>query len=335
MPSKNEAGGLSPLVHIGYGKAGSTSVQAVFGQPANGFVCDRDVRPKTPSQVKNRRIIDYLAYTHDFEFDPGYLRELSWDLLGGAVPAGFVPLVSSERLAGHWSTGGHDSRVIADRILATWPQARILVIFREQRTMLSSVYRQYVNKGGGRSFQNLVAPQGTGFGRSPGFCLRFFKYDQLVAYYQELFSRSRVLALPLELLKADPSGFFDRIFEFSGVSRRYVDESRGPHEKIGLDAYTVRYKRLVNPCLARDNLNDYGPWSTRVTRPLARTLLESAGVFATQRRRSAAELRLKAVIAATADDVFGESNANLEQLIGIDLNQYGYDLAKRAGDSLK
>jgi len=164
---------LAPIVHIGYAKAGSTSVQSVFGDPENGFVYDKvvydkDVYLRRPGQIKNARIVRYLAYTHDFEFNPEHLRSIAYEALGWARPAGWVPVVSYELLAGSWLYGGHNSRIIADRIKAVWPEARILIVFREQKAMLNSAYRHYIYKGGTRSFDQLLNPVGTGHTRGAG-----------------------------------------------------------------------------------------------------------------------------------------------------------------------
>jgi len=186
----------APFVHIGFQRSGSTSLQSIFGDSEYGFATDRVFCNRTSAQVKNKRILRYLIRTHDLDFNPEHLRSITDEMLGWARPAGRVPLISSERLAGHWYTGGHDSKVIADRIKMVWPDARILMIFREQKSMINSVYRQYIKKGGNCAFDELLHPRGTGHNRGPLFSLRFFIYDQLVEYYHKLFGPDYVLALP-------------------------------------------------------------------------------------------------------------------------------------------
>lgn len=319
---------LAPLVHIGYPKAGSTSVQAVFGDPSSGFLPHMGVRHRTPNEVKNPGVVDYLVHCHDFEFDAGHLRRLAHESLGGIRALDKLPVVSSERLAGHWISGGYDSRTIADRIRLVWPGARILIVFREQKAMIDSVYRQYVKKGGGRRFDQLLEPKGHGHGRRPGFSLRFFKYDQLVGYYRDLFGADRVLALPLEMLRATPVEFFDRIVRFAraGNTRNFGESV--PYENVGIDAYTASRKRLLNAFLEKDNINDYSIWCNSLTRRPAKLLLEALRRTASARKRRAAETALKRRVATAVDGYYARSNANLERLTDLNLEDYGYEVAR-------
>ena len=323
------SGCLNPLVHIGYGKSGSTSVQSVFGNPNSGFAsCDsRFASCHDGSFIRHTHIVNKLViHTHDFEFDPEQLRLIAHEMLGWARPAGLVPVISSERLAGHWMSGGYDSRVIADRIKAVWPEARILLIFREQKSMLSSIYRQYVKKGGGRTFKQLLMPDGGGHGRGPGFSLRHVKYDQLVQYYQEIFGADKILALPLELLRDEANSFFGKIFDFVGANPKHNFQIPKPHLKIGIDAYKAGYKRLVNPILSKDYVNGYSVWCTPYTRIIGGLFMKIVQILATKQKRASATLKLEKEIACAVDGYYGNSNSNLEKLIGIKLDKYEYDL---------
>ena len=319
---------LAPLVHIGHAKAGSTSVQSVFGNPDSGFACGRDICFRTPDQVMNARITTYLVRTHDFEFDPEQLRSIAHEMLGWARPAGLVPVVSAERLAGHWMSGGYDSRVIADRIKAVWPDARILLIFREQKSMLNSIYRQYVKKGGGRTFNQLLKPDGSGHGRGPGFSLHHIKYDQLVQYYQKIFGADKILALPLEMLRDDASSFFGKIFDFAGANPKSNFQIHMSHLNVGIDAYKASYQRLVNPFLAKDYVNGYSVWCTSYTKVIARIFMKVVQMLAAERQRASAALKLEKEVARAVERYYDSSNSKLENLIGMKLDKYGYDLQK-------
>jgi hypothetical protein len=316
---------LEPVIHIGYGRAGSTSVQTVLGNPDAGFAVGKKLASYAAEEVKDKFIVNQLVTTHDLEFDPAIVREYALGLLGWARAAGKVPAISSERLAGHFCTGGHDAAIIANRLYGVWPKAKIFVVFREQKAMLDSIYRQYARKGGGRSIDDFLNPKGKGHLRGPGFSLRFLKYDQIISHYQQLFGREQVLALPLEYLKNDLDGFFQRLFTFSGVTANPEYKFVPVHENTGINAYQAKCKRLFNPIMQKDYLNDYGPWCNSVTRNIAKPLYKLSSRLATASMQDREKLRLQEKIKAACKDYFRESNSRLVELVEMPLSKYGYD----------
>jgi len=49
-----------------------------------------------------------------------------------------VPVLSAERLSGNPDSGGYDSVHVAEYLAATFPEARVLIVIREQADMLVS-----------------------------------------------------------------------------------------------------------------------------------------------------------------------------------------------------
>ena len=77
-------------------------------------------------------------------------------------------MVSFPRLSGHPYSGGYDSRMIADRVAEVFPEARILIVIREQRSMIVSTYKQYVNAGGEARLSTSSSRRSSGSGACPG-----------------------------------------------------------------------------------------------------------------------------------------------------------------------
>jgi hypothetical protein len=93
-----------------------------------------------------------LVRARPFDFDAATVRSEFEPMLADAEREGLLPIVSFPRLSGHPYSGGYDSRPIADRIAQVFPEARILIVIREQRSTIVSTYKQYVHAGGeGRS----------------------------------------------------------------------------------------------------------------------------------------------------------------------------------------
>jgi len=150
----------------------------------------------------------------------------------------------------------------------------------------------------------------------------------LIQYYQKIFGADKVLALPLELLSENANSFFGKIFEFAGINPGQNFQLSPPHEKVGIDAYEARYKRYVNPILAKDYVNGYSAWCTRYTRVIGRVFMKVVQILATKRKRIAATLQLEKETACAIEGYYGKSNCNLEKLINMKLDEYGYDLQK-------
>jgi hypothetical protein len=126
------------LIHIGYPKTGSTWLQrSVFRNPKRGFFLS--------SRHKVRK---FLIAPHAFDFEVQSCCQQFLPDLQQAEEKGLTPVLSQELLAGNAHTGGYDSGTNANRLAQVFPEAKILVVIREQKRMIISTYKQYV-KGGG------------------------------------------------------------------------------------------------------------------------------------------------------------------------------------------
>ncbi len=95
-----------------------------------------------------------------------------------------------------------------------FPEARVLIVIREQRSMIVSTYKQYVKAGGACKLSRFLEPPPKW--RVPAFDFGHFEYDRLIGHYYSLFGRDAVLALPYEQFVEDGPTFVQRIAEFAG-----------------------------------------------------------------------------------------------------------------------
>src|SRR5215217_1431938 len=198
---------MRPLLHIGYHKTGTTWLQRqVFSNAEAGF----SFVARPPALRSAFVVVD------PFDFEPQIVRKNFEPKIWEAQEKDLVPVLSFERLSGSPYAGGYDSRPIADRLAAAFPDARIMLVIREQTRMLVSTYKQYIRKGGAASFRQYITMP-TGAGRMPVFRFEFLEYHRLIGYYQRLFGPEDVLVLPYELLEGGPKAFLQRIGEFAGV----------------------------------------------------------------------------------------------------------------------
>src|SRR5205085_5787298 len=114
---------------IGYAKTGTNWLQRHWwGNPATGYGW---LGKQGRDHPVRRLVLD-----RPLEFDAADVRRRIAPLVEAVEERGLLPVLSLERLAGHAFSGGHDSRQNADRIAEVYPDARVVVAVREQRSMI-------------------------------------------------------------------------------------------------------------------------------------------------------------------------------------------------------
>ena len=309
------------LVHIGYHKTGTKWLRGfLFRDPASGY----GWLPKESTPIRS------LVRARPLEFDPEEIRTQLQRLIAETEAAGLQPVICWGRLAGQAFSGGHDAKEIADRLKAVLPDARILAVIREQRSMIVSTYKQYVKAGGPASLKAFLEPAADQGWRVPTFDFEYFEYHRLLAYYRTLYGPDSVLVLPYEQLVGDRKGFVTRVAEFAG---RPVPED--------VLARMLRTKR-TNPAPsalvigATRALNRFGPRNELNPAPLLDS--ERVAAFATRMRKKVdpsaltvarrlaerSEERLRNAVAEAVGDRYAESNRITSGLFDLDLGGYGW-----------
>ena len=180
-------GGAGVLLHVGYHKTGSTWLQErLFAEPGVAGFQAWDSRDLSRALVR----VNPLAW------DAATTRSHFRAGLAAARSRGLVTVLSSERMAGHPFTGGYDTEAIARRLAAVFPGGRVLIVIREQRDMLLSVYRAYVRDGGTADLRSFLSPRrGSPY---PTFRWNYHAYHRAIALYQSLFGRAHVQTMAFE-----------------------------------------------------------------------------------------------------------------------------------------
>jgi hypothetical protein len=309
------------IVHIGYYKTGSSWLQKHFfsGDPRTGL--------RTIGKVGADHPARRLVRVRPFEFDAATCRAWFEPLLEPVKADGLMPVVSFERLAGHPCSGGYDGKEIAHRLKEVFPEARILIVIREQRSIIVSTYKQYVKGGGPGTLRQFLEPPTSTSMRVPGFDFRHFEYEHLLRHYRSLFGPEIVLTLAFEQFVREPADFVAEIGRFAGlpVSGELLDSL--PFEarvNPAFSAAKTEVRRRRNR-LVRSELN---PAPLLESRPLKRLtrFTESTGFEALVPDRLAArkEASLRRAVAEIVGDRYAESNRATAELTGIDLGGYGW-----------
>ncbi len=309
-----------PLVHIGYHKTGSTWLQKrVFENEQMGFL----------HPIGHMQLEQIIAHPHPLDFDFESVSGIIQGAMREAEARHLTPAFSSERFAGAMFSGGHDSTIIADRLVKLFPNAHILIIIREQKKIIQSFHNQYIKEGGTLSLRRFVQ------NRNPrlqaNFRYEHFMYDRLIRYYQNLFGAESVLVLPFELFEKAPETFVQRIYAFCEMPLP-VDTGSLQYDVVnpGLAAATLRFLRMFNSVVTF-------PASVHVSSPILvskRTYRWlSVGRYVVphlvpKRIQDRMKRRDLEQLTQLIKDLYAESNTITEQLSGLDLAAYGYDVAR-------
>ena len=142
------------------------------------------------------------------------------------------------------------------------------LIFREQISMISALHVEHVRNGGTHTLSEFLGTGEEPPGWEPLCKLSFFQYDRLIESYQREFGVENVLALPLELLRSNPDDFHNRIFDFAGIERKIVPNSK----KINVTwaASSTELCRILNRFIRRNPLGPKQPVSYRVAQKIIR-----------------------------------------------------------------
>ena len=304
------------LVHVGFPKTLSSWLQEKWFRPENGFLTVMD-----PVRVQ-LDIIDPTPFR--FSID-GALHSIEAAEQG--ADEHLTPVITSEALSGHMFCGGFDGKENIERVAKLATRAKILLIVREQRALIRSLYKTLINFGNmPHSIDRVLQPVAPRF--APQFNLDFLRFDTRVAYYQRLFGRDNVKVLPYESFVENPADFLRRVSEFAGVQEQFASR---PSE--------IRTSERINPGIPLGNIHLIR-WYNRfflntpfnyAEFPLSGRLLRKGRpslkkIRIPRRINKRLEKRFAEKVLVNTRGKFGASNRRLRALTGLDLGSYGYEL---------
>lgn len=321
MTFDHRAHGMQPpLIHIGYPKAMSSWLQKFLFQPEQGFINILDSLRTTIS------VIDPSPFTFDESASKVFIEET---LRNTPNHSQLVPVCSAEALVGNYYCGGFNAKQNADRLKQLFPEAKILLIAREQRSLMRSLYKTMVVWGMPHSIKRLLSPQNTSL--VPQFSLDFLRFDLTIAYYQELFGQENVLLLPYESFAENPQAFVKQILAHANCTATKAFEKLPWKRKLNQN------RPLINIYLQRlKNLFLMTPFN--YSAPLALTEARIAASIKNSKKKHFPSFThtwfeddFNQTVSQAFDGQFSVSNHRLELLTGLDLKQYGYDVAENHG----
>ncbi|MFH7320742.1 sulfotransferase [Desulfurivibrio sp. D14AmB] len=299
------------LIYAGFPKTASRWLLAnLWDAPSSGFELVGSMDAVARDFILN----------NPFDFNPHEPRKCYGNLISAAVERGLIPVLHHEGISAQLFTPAPPDPRPFEQIKATFPGCRVIIAVREQRRMLLSWYTHNVKLGLGvppTKYLTETAP-----GITPFFRYDVFEYHKIVAYLYSLYGKDRVLVIPYEMLRADRDQYLATIYKFSGVERKNFSPVES-EVNVGLRPAETSMIAWLNKWFASD-------WprprpSSRLRNRLVRGTRYMCRFFpdgVDDRIKKHAEKAVEDAI----QDRYQKSNRALQELTGIKLSQYGYDL---------
>jgi hypothetical protein len=311
------------LVHIGYHKTASTWLQKhVFHDDSEIFV---PITTVDGDNLAKKFIFGENGYLlPPFDSNGHVIEQSLRDFVSRKreCSQNKVFVMSSERLSGNPHASGFDSKKISEMIKEVFPAAKILIIIREQKSFILSIYFQYLSIGGRLSLTRYCSALDDG--RRPYFSPHHINYLSLIKHYNALFGDDNVLVLPYEMFAKEPLRFVDRI---SAFLNRKIEVSAGsfsrPENKKS-HQFVMYYLRQLLSLRIKSSVNDYFGFSGRVSSVFYRSVLHGVGFFVPSYFEKLLKRQLSDYISDWVGSRFKEDIRQLSKVIQIDLADYGY-----------
>lgn len=211
------------LIHIGFHKTASTLMQEIiFKENENLNLLNSKDEKKDLWFYRNFININAHEFSKNFfmaEFDKKFSLEEN------NKNTKILNILSDENLSGD-PFSGIDSYIMMNRIFNCFENPKILIVIRNQLDMLISLYSNFINNGGTKSFEAWISGPETRW----GMILKKLNYLQIIKDYQELFTEKNVKVICYENLWNSDNGLasFFKEFEINlNFANNYKPLNRG------------------------------------------------------------------------------------------------------------
>jgi len=291
---------MPTIIHIGLHKTGTSTLQDHFRK--NGAI-----------EYVERSDVQKAVVGHAKEIDRDlFIQQKRW-----AGTKNKTLVISHERLSGYPASGGFDRAIIAKRLVKIFPEAKILIVFRKQDTWIKSFYQQYIADGGSESINDFLTNPHPQIYKMPRFELDYLNYFELISLYNDLFGKANILALPYELMVNDFETFSESLNSFFGMDLHLVNEVINKSRPL----CPLLVLRFLNGTVGKTQLSPGGFIPLGYLKKTSKTLGKIYGARMFDNRISS---NWERVILEKMGDYYEKSNAELQELLGMNLSKYGY-----------
>jgi hypothetical protein len=300
------------VLHIGFSKCASTYLRAIFrGHPDVHLVFKSG--HFTPF-LANR--MDFAEYQRLFRAEPGVVNVESDEHL--TLP-GIHPTL------GVRATNLDEFAAVADGIRAELPDVRLIMVVRNQCSLVVSRYSEYLITGGALGFEEFADEL---LGTKSGANLWFQNYyRRIIAILEQRFPADRLLVLLQESMRENTAATVSRILQFMGLDDKAQTRDGLRSERRSLSYRGMQILAGLNRLMVNRPSYGGGPPDTRVPLAVFRNVVRAvraADYYALSRVSSGPSVLMTEARARQILDHFREDNLALQDYFRRDLYKLGY-----------
>ena len=283
------------IFHIGFHKTGTTWFQKEF-------------YPK----VSNFHFIDRKSLQNEFFKGYDEQRDFNQNML-----------FCDEEMSGNIHTGGNGGTLgisVANIISKKYPNPKVIIFIRNQVSMITSSYLQYVKKGGNYSVKRyLYHDDFPDSHRAPLFSFEHFDYLKLIDYYNNKIGKENVFVYLFENFKNDQYKFL-RDFSAEHGFDLNLDSLNFEKKNLSYRIGNLYLSRILNSFTRKDVLYKYYILNITGLYDMVNLLLSKLSIGPRVQPKSLFGSKLMSEIISR----YQESNSILSKEYNLDLKKYGY-----------
>lgn len=218
------------LIHIGLPKAASTYIQAAAQQ--RGDVQVLQWHNYAQNIVHAASLQAYLSGPGESTIAPHQPHVDAPSFVSSEELCGWAPRpVTQPEIQAYQD-------LVAAALKHKLPNAKVLIVTRSPLSFVDSYYNQAVKEGASENPYVFVA-------RWHALLLALLNYTRLYDLYASLFGASNVLIIPVELLRDNPTHFYDMIEAHAGFTLRPRSPESIQHNR-SLNRHELQAMRILN-----------------------------------------------------------------------------------------
>lgn len=312
----------SLLIHIGYHKTASTWLQRELFTSKSQIFEPFSKKEIGISELGNHIIEKSISkYSHSI-IDKELKTAIANILQKKRHQTNKLFVLSDENLSGNPIRMDNRNKQIALLLKQLFSKAKILIVIREQKSIINSLYFQYLSRGGSVGIRQFLA------GNNPKQIYKLnpshYNYDIVVSEYFDLFGRKNVLVLPYEMLKDKPECFIFHIEKFLAIKIDRSEIAFSHFHNKRKHFFIEHHLRFINQFVKSSYFNNYSSLNIAPIRHFFIQILKITSFLTPNYIDELTKKKIDDIIQVWIEDRYNNSNQMLNYMLEIDLEQYGY-----------